>query len=195
MKTRVHTLLQQFLHVAICAFFALALVACTAKQETPTANEEDMHAAPPTTQLVNPFADFNSLDDAVKASGFDMVLPKTMPEGYTLSAYRALVNGDKLIEVIYKNANHEIYIRKGMVPNISGMMDSFPETFLEHMHDVLVTLKGRDGTIHVAEWKKDGFSYSIAAITYGQQESVANSGLSINVMKDLVQEMLETPQE
>ncbi len=185
--------MKTFILVALCSLMALTSMACTSSQttHTPAPAEKSTHQEMQTAQLANPFADFDSLEEAAQESGFSMTLPRNIPDGYTVTAYRALVNGEKMLEVIYENGDREIRIRKGLVSDNSGIFEEFPETFRKKMKNIPVTLKGRDGTIHVVEWQDGAFFHSISASAYNPQDPSVSGGLPRNIMEALAQDVIE----
>lgn len=118
-------------------------------------------------QIPNPFVDCKTLEEAQKLAGFDIALPDKMPEGYAQSAIRAVKN--TMIEIIYKNGDEEIRIRKGTgSEDISGAYNDFEESSTVTVGNLQVTIKGGGGKINVASWFDGGHAFSITINLVGE---------------------------
>ncbi len=189
--------------LALCGSLTLPLVACSSDDAseqtagTPAVQEESAQHTPEkapavgSMQLANPFETFQSLEEAEKAAGFTMPLPASLPDGYSADAYRVLMTGEKMIEVILRNANREIRFRKGGPDNNSGVHEQYPENSQEDLDGIAVTFGGKDALVHVAYWKADGFAHSISATTFKDTEGEeVVSGLPREQMLLLVKGMV-----
>jgi len=118
-------------------------------------------------QIPNPFVEYGSLEEAIKAAGFELVVP-TASAGYENVIYQVM-NGE-MIEVIYKSAESEsgesveaYRIRKQAGEgNISGDYNNYAEINEVDVNGTTVTLKGNDGKVFLATWTVDGYSYSLS---------------------------------
>ena len=77
----------------------------------------------PTAQYVgmaNPWTDWSSLDEAEAAVGFSFGLPEVIADSYTAANFRTM--NKELLEIIYRDADSQICIRKqkGEDQDISG---------------------------------------------------------------------------
>ena len=68
----------------------------------------------------NPWSDWASMEEAEAAAGFSFDLPEVIAGSYTASSFRTLNN--ELIEIIYRDSDYEICVRKqkGEGQDISG---------------------------------------------------------------------------
>ena len=73
-----------------------------------------------TTFIGNPWSDWTSMEEAENAAGFSFGLPEVIADGYTAAAFRTMNN--QLIEIIYRDGDSEIRVRKqaGEGQDISG---------------------------------------------------------------------------
>lgn len=78
--------------------------------------------------IANPWSDWTSMEDAEAAAGFSFGLPEAIAGSFTASAYRTLNN--ELIEIIYRDADSEICVRKtaGEGQDISGDYNQYDAT-------------------------------------------------------------------
>ena len=72
--------------VLLAAALLFSAAACNAASNTSAA--ENTSASSENTQIANPFTDYDSLQEAIKAVGFDLTVPESIenyPEVYYLS--------------------------------------------------------------------------------------------------------------
>lgn len=112
-------------------------------------------------QIPDPFQDYTSLAEAVKAAGIDLSL-RSLPAGYPDVSY-STIPGD-LIQVVCLNGEDEICIRKGAdEQDISGDYNDYAQSRTVDVGGRSVTLKGNDGTVSLAAWVQDGHFCSVMA--------------------------------
>jgi len=163
--------MKKLLILVFCAILALTLAACGKSAEK--ASESALGGQ--NAQIQNPFVDCKTLDEAETLAGFDIALPAKMPEGYTMSAIRAIK--DTMIEIIYTNGDNEIRIRKGTgSEDISGDYSDYSETETVTLGDLQVTMKGNDEKVNVATWADGGHVFSVT-INPGE-EGIAKTAVS-----------------
>lgn len=108
-------------------------------------------------QVVNPFVTYDSLDEAEKAAGFELILPERI-EGYDEPLVQ-LMSG-KMIQVIY--GDREIYIRKmASDDDISGDYNVYKVNEVSDLTGVDVIYKGDGEKIYNVTWHKEGYAYSV----------------------------------
>lgn len=125
-------------------------------------------------QIPDPFEGFSTLEQAVKAAGFEMSVPDA-PKGYETAIYRANT-GVKMLEVIYsdkdlenKDAVEAYRIRKAIgSDDISGDYNDYSEKTEVSVSGNQVSLKGNDGKVFVATWTSGEFTYAIDIDMDGQ---------------------------
>lgn len=148
---------------AVCVVLALALAACGGQ----SANNDPKDGQEQTEtlggmQIPNPFTDCATLGEAEQLAGFDISLPGSMPEGYSISAIRVMK--DEMIEIIYTSGSGEIRIRKGTgSEDISGDYGDYANTETVMVDGLQVTIKGSGNNISVASWLSGGYAFSITA--------------------------------
>ncbi len=163
--------------LALVIALSTTLMACASKQESEHIAQNDTMEMTG-TQMANPFEDVATLKDAEKLAGFTFFLPSTMPKAYTDIDYRVLTSEKSMIEVIYKNVHDGLRFRKSKSENISGVYIEFLSVETVMLNNVKIILKGHGDEVHLAEWEKDTFFYSI----YG---SVSRSQ-SLEVIKSML---------
>lgn len=151
---------------------SVLLAACGGQPATTPAASTDSAAA--TEQIPNPYTDYESIDEAAKAAGFTMDAPESIGT-YGNRTYQVLGAGevDAMIQVTYTasaDATEDYYaLRKAAgSEDISGDNSGYEETSTLTLgaDETEVTAKGTAGTISLATWVKDGYSYSLGA--YGK---------------------------
>ena len=152
----------------ILLVFVLALSACTVHSDTSSASSES-------TQIPNPFTEYDSLQEAAKAVGFDLTAPESL-DGYPDVYYRVDAE-DKLLEVQYRNESNEICIRKAPGDSdISGDYNTYQNNAEKDIAGRSVTLRSADSVYYGAVWTKDGYSYSV----------YSDFGLSLDEITDII---------
>lgn len=114
-------------------------------------------------QIVNPFVDYETLDDAAKAAGFDLDVPETV-DGYSGEKSIQVVD-NRMIQILYTDDNeNSLLIRKEAgSADISGDYNDYDEINTIFVGEYSVTLKGNNGTVSTAIWVNDGYSYAVNA--------------------------------
>ena len=150
-------------------------------------------------QIPNPFVNFETMEEASKLAGFSLTAPESI-DGYSDRIIQAvegelvqviftrnqcieLENPEELDAVDWENADfepHDLMIRKGTVmEDISGDYNEYPEVETVAVDDRTVTLKEKEGLVHIAIWNADGYSYAVYAA----------DGVSADVMTALISEV------
>jgi hypothetical protein len=141
-------------------------------------NSGKQPAAPTETgssvQIPNPFVDCESIADAEKIAGFKMAVPEKMPEGYSQAVIQAIQND--MIQIIYKDGDNEILIRKGKgIEDISGDYNEYKENNTMAAGKLQVSIRGNDGKVNVATWTEAEYTFAITC-----------NGMDKAVISDLV---------
>lgn len=130
----------------------LALAACGAVTTLPS-----------DTQIPNPWTDFDTMDEAKAAIGYDMTAPETVA-GLSQSSIRVLNDSDKILEVYYGGETEgadRASLRKGTgSEDISGDYTDYAKTETVTVGDITVTEKGDGENVFSAIWTKGDYSYS-----------------------------------
>lgn len=149
-----------------------------------TAKNEPEPAEEPVANMVNPFTDYESLEEAEKAAGFDINLPEAVDDADT-TVYRVMKHGsDVFIEVIYAGGDTELLrVRKGLGTDpIDGDYEEYPVTVsADYGNAKAVTLRGEENSFHVATWTQNvggtDYTYSVTCPT-GFDKALAESLVS-----------------
>lgn len=157
------------------AAMVFAMTGCRAKEnaEEPTNSVTEETAAETdteTTQIPNPWTDCESMEEAEEKAGFSMEVPDAIGE-YSKSLIQTL--DQEIIQVFYEKdgSDDNILIRKGTgSDDVSGDYNEYAETKEVQIEDVQVTEKGNDGTISLAIWKTDEYSYSVSVPGMTEEE-------------------------
>lgn len=150
---------------ALC--MAVSLAACSSKSEeaeataaATTAPTASAAATEETIGMPNPWTDYETLEEAEAAVGFDVTLPPEK-DMYPNIEYRVDAE-EGIIEVYCYNAEDQLTVRKaaGVVDNLSGVYEEYDAHMLDM--DSGATLDGpEDDKYNVAQWSNDEYSYSI----------------------------------
>ena len=166
----------------LTAAVLLSLAACSTAAKTDRADETPVAEQTQTdnTQTPNPWADYDSLDEAIAAAGFDCTIPDTIG-GCSEKAFRVLdADGETRLEVIYADGETEIArVRKAPgTEDISGDYNAYDEQDVA-VGDVTVTMKSADGQVKLAIWQDGGYTYAVSV----------EVGISADVMAELVSQI------
>lgn len=123
----------------------------------------------------NPFIDYETLQDACKGAGMDIMLPDKIAT-YTIAKYRAIPN--KLLEIIYLDNEEELRVRMSLTcEDNSGdyNFDTYDHETIE-VDQMIVTLGMQNDLIKVAYWCDDNESFSMTC----------NQGISLEDLLALI---------
>lgn len=147
----------------------------TADAENAAGNASDAEkeadtAAGESVRIGNPFTDVNSVSEAEEMTGFSITVPEA-PAEYPDMDVRVML--DSMIEIIFENKARETEdaieegyrIRKEAgAEDISGDYNEYAEVSTVTVDGREVTMKGNDGTVSLAVWTADGYSYSVGLV-------------------------------
>lgn len=122
------------------------------------------------TEIANPWNEYETLKELETAMGFAVQAPAA-PDGYQLSVIRAITGS--MAELHYANGDQTLTYRisQGSGDN-SGDYTMYAVTSTITVDGVSVTCKGVDGTVNLATWANDGFSFSVRCASGLTQEQV-----------------------
>lgn len=117
-------------------------------------------------RLANPWSDWNTLEEAEKATGIHLSVPSsyTGQDGVRFHhlRYRSL---ESMLEILYTDDSGTIGLRirksGSEEPEIRGDYNEYKTIFTEQVSDHDVLFKG-DTAISLASWEQNGFRYSVA---------------------------------
>ncbi len=143
----------------LCTLMAVSACACGSKE-----SKEN-------TQIANPFKDYETMEEAEKAAGFDMTVPETLDKREVTLIQ---VMNDKMIQVFYGEDEDRVIVRKAEgSEDISGDYTEFGETGTVDVNGAEVTLKGDEGKVKVAIWTAGKYTYAVDADQPVSQDTMA----------------------
>ena len=161
------TMMNRCIALAMSAALALSITACGSSSK-PSASQSGSASDASTVlgedvQIPNPWKDFESLEEAVKAVGFDFVAPDALA-GCDQIAYQAIPD-DRIIGVLYLNGEErQVIIRKAPGgENISGVYSQFDKLEQVEVDGRSVTMSGDGDTVSLATWTDGDYSFSVYA--------------------------------
>lgn len=118
---------------------------------------------PAESRLPNPIEEYETLEDAQAAAGFEIPTPAGLPEGYALEAVTTIAKST--IQLIYTDGRNDLTYRCGKADgsDISGDYNAYDEEETADVNGNSVLMKGADGSRSLAVWQDDAFSYSLHA--------------------------------
>ena len=161
------TMMKRCIALAMSAALALSITACGSSSKPATSQSGSASDASAVlgenTQIPNPWQDFESLEEAVKAVGFDFVAPDALA-GCDKIAYQAIPD-DRIIGVLYLNGEErQVIIRKAPGgENISGVYSQFDKLEQVEVDGRSVTMSGDGETVSLATWTDGDYSFSVYA--------------------------------
>ena len=133
-----------------CTLIVVSLAACAGK----TSKEE------PLMQIPNPFVDYDTLEAAAKAAGFELKAPSSV-KGFSEKLIQ--VCDGEMIQVIFLNGDDRLFIRKAEgSEDISGDYNEYSDSRTATVNGNSVTLRGDDGKVSTAIWTSGGYTYSVS---------------------------------
>ena len=117
-----------------------------------------------TAAIGNPWSDWASMEEAEAAAGFPFGLPEVIAGSYKADAYRTL-NGE-LIEVIYRDGDSEVRVRKqkGEGQDISGDYNPYDTCTETKSGEAAIACYRNSGNNALKQIiSKGGYSWSLTA--------------------------------
>lgn len=132
----------------------------------------DFEKAGGQTQIPNPFTEYETIDEALKAVNFNALYPANAPEGYEVSDI--FVMSGEMLQIVYKNADNEIIYRtqKG-TGDISGDCNTFKSTQALKVGDITASVRTSDNGMSVI-WTSNGLTYSVYSDKALTNESISS---------------------
>lgn len=112
------------------------------------------------TQIPNPYVDYETLEEACEAAGVSLRLPDSI-EGYERIDYQAI--DGQMVNVIYTAADGSmLLIRKAKgSEDISGDYNEYEHNSEQTINDIDVQVRGDGDTLSAAVWYDNGEAYSM----------------------------------
>jgi len=114
-------------------------------------------------KALNYSQEYKTLDEAVKALNLKVNPLRTLPKGFKIESISVISN--EIIQVEYNDGNKNITFRAGKgIENISGDYNVYQVKNTAKVNGIDITLEGnKSKEYNLAEWEKEGISYSISA--------------------------------
>lgn len=124
-----------------------------------SANPDSMNAV----QIPNPFTDYAALSEAVKAAGFELLVPEKV-NGVPQSGVQTM--NDEMIQVFYGDEDNDVCIRKAPGNgDVSGDYNVYSQITVVDANGISVTLKGKNNLVYLAVWNNGEYTYSVSTRT------------------------------
>ena len=117
-----------------------------------------------TAAIGNPWSDWDCLEEAEAAVGFSFDLPEVIGERYYAVVFRTLNN--EMLEIIYRDAESEVCVRKQKVEgqDISGDYNPYDHCMEESVNGVAILhYRNADNSAVKQLISYQGFSWSVVA--------------------------------
>ncbi len=133
--------------------------------------------------MVNPWVDAETQEDAQKQAEFTIQLPISLPDEYGNPSFR-VIPGDILEADYAGTGGGQIAIRKAVgTEDPSGDYSQYSHSQLVKTGGVTVTMKGNDGAVCLAVWQDGEYAYSI--------DIYEAAGIPAEEMTRMVSEMMK----
>lgn len=125
-------------------------------------------------KIVNYSQEYKTLDEAEKALNLKINPLKTLPKGFKMENINVISN--EIMQVEYNDGNNNIIFRAGKgIDNISGDYNIYQVKNVAKVNGIDITLEGnKSEEYNLAEWEKDGISYSISAANGIDEKTMLN---------------------
>ena len=182
--------MNKFITVTLCGTLLLSLTACSvsslqeenAKDGGVKKESVSIRANEEIAQIPSPFIEYQTIQEAEETVGFNVMLPKNLPEGYTQNTIYVIEND--LIEVNYLKDENEICFRQGKGDSdISGDYREYDEISTIMMDELEITTKGNNGKVNVATWTNGEHTFAISV-----------KSLEDDMQKDIMIDMIKSIQ-
>lgn len=170
--------MKKLIALTLCAVMALSFAACS--NDKPEA-KDDPQKQTSNVEIPSPWVDCETIADAEKLAGFTVILPKTIPDGYTQKTIEAVK--DDMVQIIYENGENQLVFRQAKgSDDISGDSTEYKENSTLTIGTLKVTTKGNGGKINLATWVNGEYSFAISA-------NLGGKGLDSQAINDMISSM------
>ena len=135
-----------------------ALVGCSSNQKEDTSGDSDTEK----TEIANPWTEYTTLDEAIKASGIEIEVPSDQ-----IKVIQCM--GNEILEVVYDNGTT---IRKGTYDDINGDYNAYSDVKEVEQDGIKFTLSGDEGFYNNAQWSDGGYNFVVYFATGLNQEDM-----------------------
>lgn len=134
----------------------------------------------PNTEIANPWTEYPSIEDAEKAAGIELSLPKALLNNEFQMNYIGMMRDEKMIQVTYHSDSDATITYRQVtaekVSDISGVFGDY-ETETMTVKDMTVTTRSSEGKTTVAYWNDGAYNYSISFTPEGADAEQLNAVL------------------
>lgn len=165
--------MKKILMFLLLGTMTLSLAACGNSDPGSTKNEQDSGIVigddpaawgpgNDSVEIPNPFKDYETLEEAVSAVGFDFTVPDSI-KGDEIRLIQVL-GESSMIQAFYGEGESDILIRKEPGSgDISGDYNNYSQVSEKTVDGRIVTMKGENDLTMIALWEDGGYTYSISA--------------------------------
>lgn len=177
--------MKKFMKATIVALLVLALAGCNPTNQNEASTEGTIETADNSmggsTQIPNPFVEYETIEEADDHVDFELKLPNNVSEEYELVNISVIEN--ELVQLVYDNGKTELIYRQAMgIEDVSGDYSVYNEVNTEMIGDDVVTLSGEDSKIKLAIWSEGICSYSL---NIGLDEEGIEKNLITNIIEGI----------
>lgn len=170
--------MKKLIALSLCAVMALSFAACS--NDKPEA-KDDPQKQSSNVEIPSPWVECKTIADAEKMANFTVILPKTIPDGYTQKTIEAVK--DDSVQIIYENGEDQIVFRQAKgSDDISGDYTEYKESNTLTIGTLEIATKGNGGKINLATWVNDKYSFAISA-------NLGGKGLDNRAINDMISSM------
>lgn len=155
----------------LCMVCVCALSACGSKTDdaismpiepvhTTDAVTEYLKENPPMTQIVNPWSDCTTIEEAEDIAGFKFNSIKSAE----VNAISVMKGSDyTIIQISFYDGENKVTIRKANTEeNISGDYNVYTQKNPIIKDEITISVQGNDNLYSLVEWNRNGYAYSIS---------------------------------
>lgn len=167
--------MKKFAAVMLAAALVTAASGCDGEKKIlipeTTENEEILIGGDPATwgpddgdegesvQIPNPWQEYQTLEEAAAAAGFDLTAPESI-DGYSEKSISVMSGTESIFDITFRNDSEQIRIRKAAgTEDISGDYNVYDKTETVSVGELEVTEKGNGGSVNLALWNDGGYTY------------------------------------
>lgn len=112
-------------------------------------------------QIPNPWQEYQTLEEAAAAAGFDLTVPESI-DGYSEKNISVLSGAESIFDITFRNDSEQVCIRKAAgTEDISSDYNVYDKTETVSVGELEVTEKGNGDSVNLALWNDGGYTYSL----------------------------------
>ena len=174
----------KYILVQILTVLVVLLAGCQTV-ETPESNNQDQSQQNTTTQIANPWIEYENVQDACESVGFSFNVPNKAG-GYEIKGYRVASDLNIIAQIYWTDGDSsKLEIRKAKLSNndntdISGDYNEYEFTKTTPINALDVQISGQaEDAINLVTWENGDYGYQIQS----------DSGLTLQEVTRLVKQI------